>query len=690
MRVRTFPVRIRVSRSRVKAFASIFLLLTLPGFSSPWLSGEKVRANPLSKEAIGAFDVRGAIASRPQATQPSLQIEGLAADLTLFGPPNSFLSNNGVRGGLAVGDFNGDGIKDLLVGARGLSGGRELDQPFAGGAFIIYGGSIFAQEKVRDLGTSSADVVIRGIDAFDNAGVVAAGDVNGDGIDDIVIGVFNSQGADNHTSSTGEVDVIYGSNHLPSEIKLAVSPPDAIIYGRRLDSLGFDMAIGDLNGDGLADLILGASSALGPGDGRHQDGNPVFQGPGAVYVIFGKPVLPKVIDLAQTSADVTVFGENGGDNMGDGVGVGDLNGDGVADLIVGAGGAKGPDRMRRVSSGQAYVVYGKAELPAIIDAAGDVGPKPDVVIYGGEGGVSQVPDPLGDGLGSPLAVGDINGDGIDDLLIGANRAGDQIGRPQAGAVYIVFGGVLPPVIDVEKKVGPPPDVTIWGAQGSGSFRDDFFSQSLVSADVNDDGIDDILVVAENGDGPFQRINDGDVYVIYGGSLQPVMDMRGELGDSADVIIYSGSGSLNTSPKWLKVAAGDLDGDRINELIVGAPLTSIPPFGSPEGRESAGAVFVFSIPRLAAIEPLTITTARYRGAQQTLEVTVPGATAEDKIEINGRLVGPFWNLRVPIIFDASGSKFIVSGKKKVLLLNKGKGTNTVVVIHEGVRSAAFTF
>jgi hypothetical protein len=127
--------------------------------------------------------------------------------------------------------------------------------------------------------------------------------------------------------------------------------------------LGTSVAVGDINGDGRLDLIIGAAGVDGP-DGlpeRRRDA-------GAVYVIYGRPNPNKLIDIFDGDQDITIYGETPGDRFGASVATGDLNGDGIADLIVGATDADGP-RKERANAGQVYVLFGSTSFPKTIDLA---------------------------------------------------------------------------------------------------------------------------------------------------------------------------------------------------------------------------------------------------------------------------------------------------------------------------------
>ncbi len=273
------------------------------------------------------------------------------------------------------------------------------------------------------------------------------------------------------------------------------------IYGATSnDFLPWDDAlmVGDLNGDGLDDLILGTFFGDGPLEARVWAGE--------AYIIFGSSSFPATIDLNTSGEDVTIYGATAADYLTyqGSMTVGDLNGDGLEDLILGANRADGPLDARSDAAGEAYVIFGSASLPATIDLASS---DEDVTIYGASAGDLLT-------RAEALTVGDLDGDGIDDLVLGAFLAdGPSETRTDAGEAYVIFGSSsLPATIDLATS---DEDVTIFGA----SAGDRLSWSALNVGDFNDDGLDDLLLGANEADGPSEgRTNAGEAYVIFGSGI----------------------------------------------------------------------------------------------------------------------------------------------------------------------------
>jgi len=401
-------------------------------------------------------------------------------------------------GSSAIGDLNGDGKDDLILGTLLGDGplGARLE---AGEAYVIYGSETLPH--VIDLSLHQENVIIYGATANDHYSggqPFTAGDVNGDGIDDLVIGAYGGDGPGDGRINAGEVYVIYGSSSLPATIDLANIDQDVTIYGASAsDGLAHSVSLGDINGDGKKDIVLGCPHADGPSELRPNAGE--------VYIIFGSSTIPSIIDLNAPGPYSIIYGATSVDRLAyiGSIDTGDMNGDGKDDLIVGAPEADGPSNGR-ISSGEGYIFYGSSSFPAIIDLNSD---SPDVCIYGAT---------AGDGLSyqGALRLADVNGDGKQDLLLGAQKGdGPLEARVDSGEAYLIYGSAsLSPTIDLATS---GEDVIFYGATGiSAEWLTTL--NSMHAGDINNDGAEDIIIGTPRADGPGEtRDYCGEAYVTLG-------------------------------------------------------------------------------------------------------------------------------------------------------------------------------
>ncbi len=453
-----------------------------------------------------------------------------------------------------AGDVNGDGTPDFIVGARNADSHSRHDN---GSAFVVYGGKGLAGVRHRKLGLDGFR--IDGAASGDLAGtaVASAGDFNGDGIDDVIVGARLAG-----TNQVGAAYVIYGQRTADLQnVDLArITTTQAargmqIIGAEQFDNTGEAVGGGrDINFDQVDDVIVAAPSA---------DNNDRL-GSGSAYVIYGQNTAdPADVDLtkivnAQAGRGMEIDGAAPNDIAGFSVAMSrDLNDDGIADVLVGAPSA---GNNKRNQSGSVYVLYGMNgdDLPDVDLAKITSGQAANGMRIDGAG----VLDELG---GSVADAGDINSDGIDDAIIGAPR-----NRNDRGASYVVYGQPADaPDLDLAKLGGSQ------AARGmrilGGGIGDESGTSVGGGRDVNGDGRPDVIVGApglENG-----RFDSGSAYVVFGGqtadpadvSLAQINQRQGSRGVRID-----GAARSDQAGTAVAGSAGDLNNDGRADVLVGAP------------------------------------------------------------------------------------------------------------------------
>lgn len=367
-----------------------------------------------------------------------------------------------------------------------------------------------------------------------------AGDVNGDGLDDLIIGV--SAAAPDGQQGAGEVYVVFGSTANPAALPLAALNG---ANGFRLVGATFNDAAGesvsgagDVNGDGYADVIIGAPGA---------DPGGIFEA-GAAYIVFGAPSFPARVNLADLNGD-NGFRLNGiAEDDGAGVsvgGAGDMNGDGLDDLLVGAPNAT---VSGKAAAGQTYVVFGDHDFPPQINLASLNGG--NGLVLNGISADSYAANDLG-------GAGDMNGDGYDDAFVAAWKT-SKGADSEAGAVYVLFG-----------KASFPAKLSLGDLTGATGFRldgaaeGDRAGQAVDSAgDVNGDGRGDLVIGA-----PFAASQRGMAYVVFGASVLPPTLSLGALSGANG---FQLSTSVANAEAGMAVGAADINGDGLDDVLVGAP------------------------------------------------------------------------------------------------------------------------
>ena len=388
---------------------------------------------------------------------------------------------------------------------------------------------------------TEANIRIEGLGSAAKVGdkVAPAGDFNGDGINDVMLGTWMTNGDNPTRTQGGNVYIVYG-RATPANVNLASLGSGGVKIEGALagDHLGWSLApVGDVNADGKADVMLGAPWA-----------DPLTRtSAGSAFVVYGTTQTGEIDLGTLTGKGFRIDGAAANDRAGYSVASTDVNGDGRTDFIVGAIGAQPGGK---VDAGAAYVVLGKA-------ANTDV----DLGSLGTAGWRFDGDD--GDQSGWSLAAGDVTGDRRNDLVIGVPFHGEGA-KLMTGAAYVIKGA---PVL----ASTPLASLGSAGYRIDGAVEQDGAGWSVgVSGDLNRDGVGEVLLGAPGWDRmsvPQESV--GAAYVVYG-SKAPVNVDLASLGTQGVAMLGGGWIKWGDQAGWNVAGLGDITGQGYNVVSVGVP------------------------------------------------------------------------------------------------------------------------
>ena len=409
---------------------------------------------------------------------------------------------------MPAGDVDGDRYNDLIVGAYGYDTSTITN---AGRAYLFYG-------YYTGLDTTP-DWVVDGemTDAYFGYSVAGAGDVNGDGFDDVLVGSYGYDLAEPETVNVGKVYL-----YLGSEDGLETTPAWTFTGSQEGQAVGVKVAgLGDVNSDGFDDIAIGSS-------GWDNE----FVDEGRVYVFYGSAAGPA------GAPDWTAESDQASSNFGASLsGIGDVNGDGYNDLIVGA--TKYDNGT--TDEGAAFAWYGSE-------------------IGFGASGTPANADWMAESNQGTLAfalflgtAGDVNDDGYDDVVI-SSHVHDHPTFDE-GAVFLWYGSEN----GINDGLSGNPDNADWLAE-SNQYAFAFGTVTGIPGDINHDGYDDVIVGCQLG-AP-------GIFVYYGSDVGPNLGVNGDMSNWDWHADQPGiPGLFNAWFARQAGAAGDLNGDGVDDIAV---------------------------------------------------------------------------------------------------------------------------
>jgi cysteine-rich repeat protein len=433
-------------------------------------------------------------------------------------------------------DQDGDGLGDACDGAECGNGVPELGEPCDDGN-QDYGDGCTPDCQIQkrvDLASEAADLTIAG--PADDARLgygIAAGELTGDGTPDVAVrAVAGPDGVHVVSVPPFEAGVVRD---------LSTDPAEAVLFDSWDSWCGNALAVGDIDGDDQADLVVGCPR-------RDNDAVSGWKtDAGAVFVFLG-PLPTGSTEIVMANADVGIWGETAGAHLGSALALGDWDGDGDLELLVGAPDA---DVAGRADAGRAMLFsLDPGSFPQTWNLAdGDV---PDFEIHGG----------AGDHLGTDVALGDVDGNGAAEIAVGAPDAapGEQTG---AGAAYVAPDGPSSPWSTIDVASQPDRVASFRGTTAGAGL-----GHRARLGDANDDGLADLALSAPRAPGSGGEVSAGKLYLnLDAGRCAP-----GASTDVADgTLDLTVVGGVAEGQAGFGLELVDLDGDRRAELLAGAPF-----------------------------------------------------------------------------------------------------------------------
>lgn len=461
-----------------------------------------------------------------------LPAEGLV-DVTRLGPKGQRIlgRESGSRFGASVsgaGDVNGDGFADVIVGVPYAFRGGER----SGEAYLVYGDG-----DALSLGASTR---IDGAEAGDTLGtaVSGVGDLDGDGLSDVAVG---APGDSSMTDAGGSAVLFLGADNLPTVI--AASAAAVRFQGQAFDIAGDDLSgVGDLDGDGLPDLAIASTQAS--------------ETLGEVAVIPGGGALGTSPREFLVNAAVRMVGVYALGRLGTSLdAVGDIDGDGFDELLIGSHATPmGPD------TGETYIFFGRPDFFDVWAPTAEVSE------------ALRIPGlDRGHLAGNSVSgAGDVNGDGWQDILIGAPNVSPG-NRAQAGVAYLIFGGADFPTESTF-------DLATADVRFEGTVPSERLGRTVAGiGDFNGDGFGDLAF----GSNPLLDYGtSAHVSIVLGGP-----DLGGTpVYDLADAPLKLATGTTDEQFGTSLEGAGDVNGDGFDDVIIGAWATT-------DDDQTPGAVYL---------------------------------------------------------------------------------------------------